>query len=991
MMSNVVIFWNLTDHSVPHPEIQILRKAREQVTRVHGSVDVLMRAAFRERPRAICALDADAEDILRIASLKASIVWDLARIGDQVLVRLNEDASYAAILAKALARVDVIANAPSALRGAIEDRLTVGIPAIDLAEALTQTEQPIAVVLGSGLGNMMNATPMIRWLAERTGRRINIIIHGGAPVGVELFNNAPWINFVFPGYEYTLGRHYYALIVTSLAGHSEPFCTADRWVQQNKIYNYNLEGRFIREADVYFLGLDALFGETPALDTPLPHSFLRDVKRVPDGPRVVGIANGIKQGTWAKRQWPYMPDFADRLIQDGWTVRCFGLPEELVPGTEDWTGLSIRETIDGIARCTYFIGHDGGMVHIAETLGVPTLWLFGPTAYLKNGPFYEQSVVLSSYVPCGPCNFKIDWVRCGDPVCMTSITVESALEAFERVRDTVARLGYEPVWRKIDRTSMAYETGSLERSTKLELQPRLRSERLIAFPIHPVLQYAVIGDLLRVGDLDGAASAAEAALIQYPGNDLIAAINKALAILRNCAEERSHSFKCDEIIRTIVKAALTPAQTRSIVELLFQSRLYGGANSDAIRLYKEMAKQATGTLAKWAVKQWIRAALLLTPAEVRGAEAEFRKLAQENKGLTQRLNHALDETAVRSAWGAFLGDVAADTPTTPLAFGRDKIFSRSLASAPPVSLRIAGKEYELAPWSTVALVVRGCDPSVRIRGLASRFFLRLARRLAAYDLCPIIFSTCQATERPPFEFRDNVSFVNGSTLWSQAIWQQIWDDTRPALVLSVDGTLQQLNLASSRSEATLSMTSAGLHDATGIGGLISDELGLLSTLPAVREGLPIETVFDALPVPQANGFGSKSRNEILVIVNDSSHFEALMRLIRRVPNKKFAVISDRVHRGPENNIRIIQRRLKHNWSAELERAGIVLQYDRAVGSLCAEVYDALRNGVPVVAASSLMNGYLQYQNLFKPANPSDDQDWVEALHAAAQARECVEL
>ncbi|KQN30560.1 hypothetical protein ASF00_07515 [Sphingomonas sp. Leaf34] len=983
-MTSIITFWS-------HDPLNVGERRRwrgvagDRLQIVTGGSDQLIRSVFARTPEAICAIAKEPGDILSIASLNVPIVWELPDGGDALAERMADNAQVRRQVAQALARVDAVAGARQAFRDRVEVDLMVGVPAVSLAEALTLAQDSVAVVIGSGLGNMMNATPMIRWIAERSGRRVSVIVNGGPPVGVSLFNGAPWVNFVFPGYEYALGRHYDVLITTSLAGHSEPFCTANTWIQQNKRYDYNLDGRFIREADVYFLGLEEAFGPTPALDAPLPISFLRDVNLRPDGPRVIGVANGIKQGAWAKRQWPHMASLVERLTAQGWTVRCFGLPEEHVPQAEDWTGLSIRETIEGIGRCSYFIGHDGGMVHIAETLGIPTLWLFGPTAIRKNGPFYSQSAILSQFVPCGPCNFKIDWVRCDEPFCMSDISVEDALVAFAKMRKNAEALGPMPVWRPVQVDEMRYEVEAVDRPSRDVFKPMLDAERLIALPTSEPTFLTVIAELLRSGDLAGARSAAQAAALRMPDSVALRHLVHAIEIVADDAPGRGRvdrdatALDATALIAAILNARLTPGQTRALVEIELQACLRVGRNDAALSLLEQFAGKASGTLANWGARQWIRGALALAPVQARANEGRFRQLAAGNKGLTHRLDHAFDEDDVLERWSVFLGGETIVTTATPLAFGRDSLLSGARSFSPPIVLNLGGRQISLAPWTTVLIAAPFCDPMMKQPGTVPNALIRLARQIAAMDLCPIIVTNIQSSERAYFEFRDNVTLVHGSPLWGNDVWSRIIGDVRPGLILSIANMAENMGIRSSIDSPLIPITLHGLHDITGLAALFSTELGFFAQSEVTMSGEDVEVLSQILP----QGTGSKplvpGGRGVLAILNDFSQMGSLLHVIRRNPDQQFTVIADGVSRGPEANMRFVLRSARVDFQAEIDRASIFLQFGMAGASLCAEAHEALSQGLYVVAASSVVS-----DRVVAPPHPDQEESWIASLRIAAR-------
>ncbi len=406
------------------------------------SADAIPRAFAGHAPDIVHVVSAAPWAVLEVEQFRSSVVWDARRLGTDRLSEMLSDDDVKPSVARAVALTRSLINAESSVRTLIEDTFRVAFSPVSIKDAVDTLACPVLVTVGSGLGNIVYATPMIRWVSENLGRRVDVLIHQHSSSSVMLFGDAPWINAAYPHAGFAEAKEYELNIVTASAGRFAVPVPVRKEINQVVSFDYNLQGRFIPEVDFYLLGLAEAFPEFshPALDKPAP--FLRDAKyRFPDN-RVVGIANGIRGGTWSKRQWPYVKELADRLIEAGYTVRSFGSGEEYVEGCENWCDLSIRDTIAGIAGCSYFVGHDGGMCHIADGLGVPTLWLFGPTGAVKNGPVFAQSVMLRSNAECSPCNFNVDFYRCDAAVCMSDLTVKTVYGAFEGMVGAVRRDGY---------------------------------------------------------------------------------------------------------------------------------------------------------------------------------------------------------------------------------------------------------------------------------------------------------------------------------------------------------------------------------------------------------------------------------------------------------------------------------------------------------------------------------------------------------------------
>lgn len=53
--------------------------------------------------------------------------------------------------------------------------------------------------------------------------------------------------------------------------------------------------------------------------------------------------------------------------------------------------------------CTAYLGNDSGITHLAASLGIPTLAIFGPTNPLVWGPKGERVQILYTDISCSPC------------------------------------------------------------------------------------------------------------------------------------------------------------------------------------------------------------------------------------------------------------------------------------------------------------------------------------------------------------------------------------------------------------------------------------------------------------------------------------------------------------------------------------------------------------------------------------------------------------
>jgi heptosyltransferase-1 len=110
---------------------------------------------------------------------------------------------------------------------------------------------------------------------------------------------------------------------------------------------------------------------------------------------------------WGAKQWP-----AERYAEVARALAAEGLrslinfgpgEEELAQKVEASSGgaaapcsSSLTQLIALTRRASLFIGGDTGPMHLAATLGIPVVAIFGPTDPARNGPFSARSRVLRS-------------------------------------------------------------------------------------------------------------------------------------------------------------------------------------------------------------------------------------------------------------------------------------------------------------------------------------------------------------------------------------------------------------------------------------------------------------------------------------------------------------------------------------------------------------------------------------------------------------------
>jgi ADP-heptose:LPS heptosyltransferase len=107
--------------------------------------------------------------------------------------------------------------------------------------------------------------------------------------------------------------------------------------------------------------------------------------------------------------------------------------------------LSLEELPAFISECGLLIANDGGPLHLAVFLGIPTLSLFGPTDERVYGPFLtgenrKNHSVLCVQAQCRPCYQGFRLKQCFKGYgCWETISPEQAFAAAKKLLNNSAR------------------------------------------------------------------------------------------------------------------------------------------------------------------------------------------------------------------------------------------------------------------------------------------------------------------------------------------------------------------------------------------------------------------------------------------------------------------------------------------------------------------------------------------------------------------------
>lgn len=157
--------------------------------------------------------------------------------------------------------------------------------------------------------------------------------------------------------------------------------------------------------------------------------------------------SGAAVKLWPLAHWRWL---AERLVADGYRPVWTGAPAEqalcaplarAVGGVLAAGGTTLGQLAAIYARCVLVVGPDSGPLHLAATVGTPTVRLYGPADAALFGPHPDDGrhVVVQSPWPCAPCG-RLDYPNALLPYhrCMAGILPARVLAEIHRLLGTHA-------------------------------------------------------------------------------------------------------------------------------------------------------------------------------------------------------------------------------------------------------------------------------------------------------------------------------------------------------------------------------------------------------------------------------------------------------------------------------------------------------------------------------------------------------------------------
>lgn len=97
--------------------------------------------------------------------------------------------------------------------------------------------------------------------------------------------------------------------------------------------------------------------------------------------------------------------------------------------------VGLKDLCSFMKHASLFVGIDSGIMHLASSMDMPVVGIFGPSDPFYVGPQNDRSIVVREEdLGCAPCYLK----GCDDKACMKEVGVDKVLDACEELMDQPA-------------------------------------------------------------------------------------------------------------------------------------------------------------------------------------------------------------------------------------------------------------------------------------------------------------------------------------------------------------------------------------------------------------------------------------------------------------------------------------------------------------------------------------------------------------------------
>lgn len=318
----------------------------------------------------------------------------------------------------------------------------IHVPAHLIPATLIRLDGGINILfgIGAGLGNLIKALPTIETIAQSPAiNSVTVVSSNETGIAIALVKELPYIDEVIKLSDadtQALGQFDLKIKMSCFGQQISEFenIAADAYIDYRRHFEFYCMCQHTPEHEYNHLLTSEIFGGV--LNYNLTLNSKPDTNKPAQSQYRIGVAAGrsINRMT-SLRQWPHLEKFVALAKDNGHTVKFFGLDDEYSETYgENCTGLEPQDLFREIEKLDYFVCSDGGLVHLANFLGVTTLGLYGPSNYIKNSPQNRATdFSMLSSAKCSPCMFSTDIDYCSTKECMYSFRGEDIFDSLEMI------------------------------------------------------------------------------------------------------------------------------------------------------------------------------------------------------------------------------------------------------------------------------------------------------------------------------------------------------------------------------------------------------------------------------------------------------------------------------------------------------------------------------------------------------------------------------
>lgn len=165
------------------------------------------------------------------------------------------------------------------------------------------------------------------------------------------------------------------------------------------------------------------------------------------GDKIVGMQVGAMK-TWKQWDLDKMTKIADILIGqykskvvflggNGEVEQAQYIERKMNNPVINMVGrITLLQTGALIERCNFFICNDTGLMHLSIAVNTPVIAIFGPTDYIRTGPWKEGNTIIRKDLPCSPC-YRTSYSRskiehCPHHNCLKLITLDDVIRVVKQ-------------------------------------------------------------------------------------------------------------------------------------------------------------------------------------------------------------------------------------------------------------------------------------------------------------------------------------------------------------------------------------------------------------------------------------------------------------------------------------------------------------------------------------------------------------------------------